>query len=147
MINFSYNKKHVYSLSITNNSTSKLYYSIMIEDCNVSNLDIIVKDKDDNIINEESNTKDKLINLYGINANETIRYSIELKSSSLFTVNGILKVVNESLTTEVFADIILLNSPVSVAKTRLGSDVALDNEGLIISCGSYYIKFLCGLSW
>ena len=133
LINFSDNKKHVYSLSITNNSTSKLYYSIMIEDCNVSNLDIIVKDKDDNIINEESNTKDKLINLYGINANETIRYSIELKSSSLFTVNGILKVVNESLTTEVFADIILLNSPVSVAKTRLGSDVALDNEGLIES--------------
>ena len=32
-----------------------------------------------------------------------------------------------------FADIILLNSPVSVAKTRLGSEVALENEGLKIS--------------
>lgn len=131
LINFSDNKKHVYNLSITNNSSSKLYYSILIEDCNVTNLDIIVKDKDDNIVNEESNTGDKIINLYSINGNETVRYTVEIKSSSIFSVNGILKVVNESLTTEVFADIILLNNPVGVAKTRLGSDVAVENEGII----------------
>lgn len=131
LINFSDNKKHVYSVSITNNSSSKLYYSILLEDCNVPNLDIIVKDKNEKIVSEETNTSDKIINLYSINSNETVRYTIEIKNTSIFSVNGILRVVNESLTTEVFADIILLNNPVSVAKTRLGSDVAVENEGLI----------------
>ena len=132
-VSFSDSKKHVYNLSITNSSSSKLYFSLILSDCNVDTLSIVVKDKEGNVISEKKNASDKLLNLYSVNGNETVRYSVEIKSNRIFNVNGVLKVVNESLTTEIFADIILLNNQVGVAKTRLGTDIAVDNEGLIES--------------
>ena len=132
-VSFSDSKKHVYNLSITNSSSSKLYFSLILSDCNVDTLSIVVKDKEGNVISEKKNASDKLLNLYSVNGNETVRYSVEIKSNRIFNVNGVLKVVNESLTTEMFADIILLNNPVGVAKTRLGTDIAVDNEGIIES--------------
>lgn len=132
-ISFSDSKKHVYNLSITNGSSSKLYFSLVLNDCNVDTLNIVVKDKEGSVVSEKTNTSDKLLNLYSVNGNETVRYSVEIKSDKIFNVDGVLKVVNESLTTETFADIILLNNPVGVAKTRLGADIAVLNEGLIES--------------
>lgn len=132
-VSFSDSKKHVYNLSITNSSSSKLYFSLILSDCNVDTLSIVVKDKEGNVISEKKNASDKLLNLYSVDGNETVRYSVEIKSNRIFNVNGVLKVVNESLTTEMFADIILLNNPVGVSKTRLGTDIAVDNEGLIES--------------
>lgn len=133
LINISDNKVHKYTVSITNNSYEKLYYSILIDDCNIDVLEVVVKDKDGKIIKETKSIKEKIINLYSIGGGQTARYTIEIKNKKRFSVYGTLKVVNESLTTEMFADLILLNSKVNLPKTRLGSEVALENEGLIES--------------
>jgi len=144
VIDFSDSKKHVYSVSITNNGSSKVYYSIVIEDCNTETLSVIVKDKEGKVVNEKKKVSDKILNLYSVEANETVRYSIEVKSNRLFNVSGVLRVINESLSTEMFADMILLNNTISVAKTRLGTDIATENEGLIESYDndgkSYYFR-------
>lgn len=133
LVNVSDNDVHKYSISITNNSPKKLYYSILIEDCNIDILDVVIKDKDGNIVNEVKNIKEKILNLYSISGNQTVRYTIEVKNTKRFGVYGKLRVINESLTTEVFADLILLNNKINVPKTRLGSEVALEEEGLIES--------------
>lgn len=143
-IQFNDNEKHVYSVSITNNGYSKIYYSIMIDECDAKNLNIVVKDKEDKIVTEKKGTSGKILNLYGIEAHETIRYTIELKNNTLFNVKGVLKVINESLTTEMFSDIILLNNQIGVAKTRIGSEIATSKEGLIETQdndgNSYYFR-------
>ena len=133
LVNVSDNDVHKYSISITNNSPKKLYYSILIEDCNIDILDVVIKDKDGNIVNEVKNIKEKILNLYSISGNQTVRYTIEVKNTKRFGVYGKLRVINESLTTEVFADLILLNNKINVPKTRLGSEVSLEEEGLIES--------------
>ncbi len=144
IVSFSDSKVHKYSISITNNSYDKLYYSIVIEDCNIDVLDILVKDKDGKEVNKITNVKDKILNLYSIPGNQTVRYTIEIKNNKPFGVYGNLKVVNESLSTEMFSDLILFNNTVSVAKTRLGSEVATTNEGLIASSDNdgktYYFR-------
>lgn len=144
LVSVSDNKVHKYSISITNNSYNKIYYSILIDECNTNKLSVVIKDKDGNIISETNDITEKILNLYSIGANQTIRYTIEVKNTKRLSVYGKLRVVNESLTTEMFADIILLNNKVNVPKTRLGSEVALEEEGLIESYDndgkSYYFR-------
>ena len=144
VINFSDSKLHKYSLSITNNSYDKLYYSIMIEDCNIDMLEVVVKDKEGNVVNETTNIKEKILNLHSIGAGQTVRYTIELKATKWFSVYGTLRVINESLTTEMFSDILLSNNKISTSKTRIGSEIAIENEGLIETYDndgkSYYFR-------
>ena len=137
-------KLHTYTISITNNSYDKLYYSILIEDTNTSVLDVVVKNKDGEIVNETTNIKEKILNLCTIEGGETERYTIELRNTKRLSVYGTLRVVNESISTEMFADLILSNNIISVPKTRLGSDIATQNEGLLETFDndgkSYYFR-------
>ena len=102
------------------------------------------KDKEGKVIKEVTNTNEKILNLQSIAAGQTIRYTIELKTTKWFSVYGTLRVVNESLTTETFSDIILLNNKITTSKTRLGSEIATENEGLIETLDndgkSYYFR-------
>lgn len=144
LINFSDNEEHTYKVSITNNSTKKLYYSLYIENPNIDILDIVVKDNKDNVVRKTENVKEKIINLSSINGSETVRYTLVLKNTKSIRFYGMLKVVNESLSTEMFSDLLLLNNSVSVAKTRIGNEVATDREGLIETYDndgkSYYFR-------
>ncbi len=144
IVSFSDSKVHKYSISITNNSYDKLYYSIMLDDCNIDVLDVVVKDKNGKEVNKTTNVKEKILNLYSIAGNQTVRYTIEIKNNKPFGVYGNLKVVNESLSTEMFSDLLLFNNTVSTPQTRLGSEVATTNEGLISSSDNdgktYYFR-------
>ena len=144
VISFSDSKAHKYSISITNNSYDKLFYSIMIDDCNIDILDVKVKDKDGNVVSEVTDIKEKILNLHSVGAGQTVRYIVEIKNTKRFSVYGTLKVVNESLTTEMFSDLILLNNKITVPKTRIGSEIATENEGLIETYDndgkSYYFR-------
>ncbi len=144
VISFSDSKVHKYSISITNNSYDKLFYSIMIDDCNIDILDVKVKDKDGNVVSEVTDIKEKILNLHSVGAGQTVRYIVEIKNTKRFSVYGTLKVVNESLTTEMFSDLILLNNKITVPKTRIGSEIAIENEGLIETYDndgkSYYFR-------
>ncbi len=132
-ISFNDAKEHTYALSITNNSASKIYYSVYFKKANVDNITIKIKDSEGNVINtiKENITDNKLINLYSIEGNETVRYSIVIGSDKKVKFEGLLRVDNESMVTETFSDLILLNNNINVAQTRIGAEVATEDEGLL----------------
>lgn len=146
VISFNDSDEHVYSISITNSGNNKVYYSIYFSEANIDDINVRIENKDGNVLKEIDSdiTESKLINLYSIESQQTVRYNIIIDSDKKIKFSGVLKVVNESLSTETFADLILLNNNVSVPQTRLGSEIATDNEGLISGVDnkgtSYYFR-------
>ncbi len=145
-VSFNDSKEHSYSISITNSGNSKLYYSIYFSKVNTENVNVKVKNEDGDTLKEidKDISGTKLVNLYSIEASETVRYTIVLESDKKVKFEGTLKVVNESLSTETFADLILLNNNVSVPQSRIGSEIAVLNEGLITTLdnkgNAYYFR-------
>ena len=145
-ISFNDSKAHSYALSITNNSDSKIYYSVYFKNSNVDDITVKIKDVDGKVIKtvKKDITDNKLINLYSINGKETVRYTIVVDSDKKTKFEGTLKVDNESMVTETFSDLILLNNNINVAKTRIGSEVATTDEGLLSTVDnkgtSYYFR-------
>lgn len=131
-IDFNDKKEHSYSISITNTSNAKLYYSIYFIEVNNSKVKVRIEDKDGKVLNELDNlVNNKLINLESLAGGETVRYLIVFDNEKKINFEGTLKVDNDSLSSESFADLILLNNNVVAPKTRVGSEVATSNEGLI----------------
>ncbi|HIS18320.1 MAG TPA: hypothetical protein IAC02_06910 [Candidatus Coprovivens excrementavium] len=131
-IEFNDKKEHTYSISITNTSSAKLYYSVYLTEANVEEINVRIEDKNGKVVNEISNIlDDKLINLDSIEGGETIRYIVIFDNDRRINFEGLLKVDNDSLSSESFADLILLNNNVVAPKTRVGSEIATTNEGLI----------------
>lgn len=131
-IDFNDKKEHSYSISITNTSNAKLYYSIYFIEVNNSKVKVRIEDKDGKVLNELDNlANNKLINLESLAGGETVRYLIVFDNEKKIDFEGTLKVDNDSLSSESFADLILLNNNVVAPKTRVGSEVATSNEGLI----------------
>ena len=131
-IDFNDKKEHSYSISITNTSNAKLYYSIYFIEVNNSKVKVRIEDQDGKVLNELDNlANNKLINLESLAGGETVRYLIVFDNEKKINFEGTLKVDNDSLSSESFADLILLNNNVVAPKTRVGSEVATSNEGLI----------------
>lgn len=132
-IKFNDSKEHSYVLSITNNSSNKVYYSVYFDKANIDDISVKIKDSSDKVLNtiEEDITSNKLINLYCIEGNETIRYTIVVGGDKKVKFQGLLKVDNESMVTETFSDLVLLNNNINVAQTRIGAEIATSNEGLL----------------
>lgn len=126
-------KEHSYGISINNQSNNKIFYSIYFTDSNFKNATIKIKDYDGNVINEitENITGKKLINLYSIEPGQTVRYTIDIQAKNRAKFRGTLKVSNDSLSTETFADLILYNNELSSPVTRIGVDASTTDEGLI----------------
>lgn len=123
-------KEHTYSISITNTSSEKLFYSIYFTDINKKEEKVTIEDYDGNVLNtlEEDLDFKRLINLHEINPSETLRFVIKIEGSGF---KGKLLVVNESLSSDSFADLLLTTYQVGTAKTRVGSEVSTSNEGLL----------------
>ena len=132
-IKFNDSKEHSYVLSITNNSSNKVYYSVYFDKANIDDISVKIKDSSDKVLNtiEEDITSNKLINLYCIEGNETIRYTIVVGGDKKVKFQGLLKVDNESMVTETFSDLVLLNNNINVAQIRIGGEIATLNEGLL----------------
>jgi len=113
--------------------THTIFYSIYFTDSNFKNATIKIKDYDGNVINEitENITGKKLINLYSIEPGQTVRYTIDIQAKNRAKFRGTLKVSNDSLSTETFADLILYNNELSSPVTRIGVDASTTDEGLI----------------
>lgn len=145
VIEFNDSNEHNYGISITNNSSGRLYYSIYFIGAS-HDVAVKIKDKDGKIINtiDKDLTENKLINLYSIEGGETIRYTISIDSDVRVKFRGILKVENDSMTTETFSDLILLHNQVEVPTTRIGSEVSTSDEGLLSTIDnkgtSYYFR-------
>ena len=123
-------KEHSYSISITNTSNNKLYYSIYFDEFNKSEAKVTVEDYEGNVLNslEEDLDFKRLINLQEIKPSETLRFIIKIEGDGF---KGKLLVVNESLSTDSFADLLLSKYQVGTAKTRVGSEISTTNEGLL----------------
>lgn len=145
-INIGDTKEHNYGVTISNTSDTKIFYSIYFSEINVSNVSVKISDSEGNVINEiDKDIKNKkIINLFSINGHETIRYNLIIKNNSVNKIKGLLKVDNESLSNETFADLILLNNDIKKIQTRLGDEVATLDEGLIKTIDnsgtSYYFR-------
>ena len=99
-------KEHSYIISITNTSSNRLYYSLYFTDLNRHEAKVTVEDYEGNVLNklEEDLDYKRLLNLQPINSQETLRFVVKIEESGL---KGKFMVVNESLSTDSFADLIL----------------------------------------
>ena len=124
-------KEMKYGVTITNSSNNTIYYSLGFSEVN-RDASVVVEDIEGNELENanENLASKKIINLYSINGGETIRFVLRIKATN-GTFKGKILVTNESLTTQTFSDIILLNNLVVSPKSRLGGDAAKENEGLI----------------
>lgn len=134
-VKFNKKGKLEYGIAITNTSKNKIYFSINLELDNYSNqFSIKVLDEDNKEVETvkiNNNYNGKLLNLYSINGNETLRYVIQCNLDRRTKVDGILSVVNETLSSEVFTDTLIDNFSIGTAQSMVGSEVATKNEGLI----------------
>lgn len=139
-INISDKKEHEYNITITNISTQLIYYSLNIEteEQNLTcaaylyneNNELIYETND--VINDNN-----LISLLTIDPSTTIRYKLVMKNSEKSDFKGTIKVINDSMTTQTFADLILLNNPIKTPKTKIGLETSTIDEGLISSKDNY----------
>ena len=136
-------KEHSFIISVTNTSNNRLYYSIYFTDLNKHEAKVSVEDYEGNVLNklEEDLDYKRLLNLQPIEPQETLRFVIKIEESGL---KGKFLVVNESLSTDSFADLILSTYQVGTAKTRIGGEIATTNEGLLSTVDnkgtSYYFR-------
>ena len=123
-------KEHSFSISITNTSDNKLYYSIYFQDINRNEATVSIEDYDGKVLNSLDEDLDfkRLINLQEIEPSETLRFVVKIEGSGF---KGKLLVVNESLSSDSFADLLLSNHQVGSSKTRVGSEISTLNEGLL----------------
>ena len=130
-VNVGDKKSKNYGISLTNSSSSTIYYSLGFSEANRDALVEVYDEKDELLssLDKELLTK-KVLNLYSIKGGETVRFSVKIKADN-GSFKGTMLITNESLSTQTFADILLLNNPVVSPKTRVGNEVATTNEGLI----------------
>lgn len=128
-------KEHIYNLSITNSSKEKIYYSVYLEDINKFYANVEIRNEKDETIKKIKNSlnNEKLINLDSIDGETTYRYKIVISSNDYTNFKAKLKVKNESINTNSFSDLILLNNNINEPKTKVGEEIATENEGLISS--------------
>ncbi len=146
-IKFKGKKSHSYLVSVTNNSTEKLFYSLDLDDVYANNGVVVsVYDEDNSQIFSEENVNSDitLFSLLPIEAGETVRCTVTLSPTKNTDFTATLNIINDSLTTQTFSDLLLLNNNISVAKTKVGSEIGSSDEGLITSNDddgiSYYFR-------
>ena len=146
-ISFNDKKNHQYNVTITNLGTEKLYYSLYLNDIVTDKkvkIEVIDEDKKTVYIDEDATSNNELISILSLESGETVRYTINLKAEKKADFKATIKVVNESLVTQTFADIIVLNNDITIPKTTAASQIATTNEGLISTNDddgiSYYFR-------
>ena len=122
-----------FTISITNLSVNKLYYSIFLENVNLEeNVDLkFYTENEELVFSSEDGLENELISLFAINPSETIRYKLLVEGNKKTSFEAEIKVVNESLTTQTFSDLLLLDNTTSLSQTKVGSEISIIDEGLI----------------
>lgn len=132
-LKFNDKKDHTYNISITNESNSKVYFSIYVEDPSDTAMNVVIDDYEGKEVSKyDGKLADvKILNLASVDANKTVRYKITISNKKKASFTGILKVSNDSLSTDTFSDILLANNDILSPFTRVGSELATKKEGLI----------------
>lgn len=140
-------KSSTYNISIANYGSSKVFYSLDLDDVKANNsVEIIVKDNEGNEVYKDDDVDSDitLLSLLSIQPSETARYSIILSSKKNVDFKAKFTVINDSLTTQSFSDLILLNNNISIPKTKIGKEASETYEGLLSASDndgvSYYFR-------
>ncbi len=124
-----------YQVSITNNSESRLYYSILLNELMlVPSVSLEIRDEEDNIVLEYeslADSDDEVLPLYMVEGLETVRYTLHFEGGQKSELQAKIHVINESNSSRTFADLILLNNEIKTNETRIGTEIATSDEGLI----------------
>ena len=126
-------KEYSYAITITNTSSKKIFYSLYFTDVENPDAYVVLEDYDGNEIIkviDDLDTK-RLVNLEPIKPEETIRYVVKIDGEESEGFKGKILVVNESLSSDNFADLILATNTVQEARTRVGSEPSTMDEGLL----------------
>ena len=128
--------------SVTNESENITYFYITFNDVN-GNGEYIIKHNNENILEGVLNSSDQIKSDYiSLDAKETKDYVMEIKGDN--KVEGKISVESTKETVVTFADTIIENNNVSSPLTKVGSEAATTDEGLIKSSDdigiSYYFR-------
>lgn len=126
-----------YTFSITNNSSEELQYYISFENVKMSEefitYDLVEQNNKAKILQSEASKNNNTIaSLIKINPSETHFYTLKLYGKNNLEFTAKLDVNLEAKNEEYFASTLLKNNaPKKEALTNVGTDVAIENEGLI----------------
>ncbi len=142
---FNSEKNKQIKFSISNSSEEVQYYNIVFLKVRGSGSYQLLYN-DSVVMNGSLETIDEVItDSVSIDALETKVYTLELESSENEILKGLLNVRLQKGKVETFADVILKNNSASENPlTKVGTDIAVENEGLIKSSDdigvSYYFR-------
>lgn len=139
-ININDKKEHEYNITITNISDQIVYYSlnIEVEEQSLNSTAYLYNEAKELVYETDDIIKDNnLVSLLTIEPSATVRYKLVMASSENSAFRGTIKVINDSMTTQTFADLILLNNPIKTPKTKIGLEISTIDEGLISSKDNY----------
>lgn len=137
--------EEVINFSITNSGEETNYYNIGFLKVR-GNGQYILKCENVVITNGELKSTDEITTDYvSINAGETKDYSLEIINNNNKNLTAILNIRDKEGKTETFSDIILKNNiPTEKTLSKIGIEIASENEGLIKSYddmgASYYFR-------
>ena len=148
IIDFNKKGNMEYGVTLTNTSKERIYYSINLDVYKSSKgLSVEVLDEDGVLLKENQVNKKfsgKILSLYYLNPDETVRHIVKFSMKKRVNFKGELNVINESLSSEIFADMLINNLSVGTAQSRVGSEVATLDEGLISTTdnkgNAYYFR-------
>ncbi len=127
--------KNSVSFTIINTGNDTISYYISLEDMksNEENINISLTEKNNvfNLTNQDISLQNNTIaSSIEISPGETHNYTLTINNASIFKAS--IDIGKYSDTLEYFADTILKQNTINyTTKTNIGTDVALDNEGLI----------------
>ncbi len=138
------NEKKTIELSISNNGERTNFYNIGFKQVRGEGTYTIYND-DEKVAEGILKTIDEIRTDYiSIDSKETKIYKIEIVNTGLDELKGELTIYNQNWKIITFADTIIANNPPKDAVTKVGSDVASTDEGLIKSSDdigvSYYFR-------
>lgn len=139
---FEINGESNVKFTVTNTSDKPSYYSVFFTNIRGNGKYILLKE-DEEITsgNIKSIDEEKIIDI-SIDGNKTENYTIEIDSEEEIT--GSINIRVQDVKKETFADLILKNNAVSSPLTNVGTEISVENEGLIKSSDdlgvSYYFR-------
>ncbi len=143
-----YNKK----ISISNVSDRDLFVTISFMDVEKSSddLELIILDNENNSVYDKkiSNIDTEVVKSVSLPVSKTVSYNIMVKNNgkdmAYFSANILAYRDSSKESSSNFRDTILANNEIKTAKTEIGKESALENEGLIESVDNdgktYYFR-------
>ena len=134
-VNFNRRGKIEYGVAITNTSKEKVFFSINLDVKSISDESTVSVLNEEGLelenvkLNDEFNGK--LVNLYSIGPDETVRYNIIFNAGKKLALNGELNITNDTISSEIFSDILINKHNPGSSSSRVGSEISMIDEGLI----------------